>query len=258
VHVPSPVISDGAVIVAELLTGPSIRGRCFAPSGHPLPKVVVEVEEAPLEARMETFGDGTFKIGPLLPGRYRVLAYARNVRSRRFEVDLEEEGADLGDLPMIAPAEIDVRVVTSAGVPVPGALVETSYLVSAKGLTDVEGRIVLPGTNEEERLRARAPGYLDAWQEVNIPDDRERISVTLELLRPARLLIRALDRSGRPVPVIVPRDQDAFRQGPGEFSLENLPPGPLELVVEDRAGRKGHVSEVLAEGESRVVTVVLD
>ena len=207
---------------------------------------------------METFGDGEFRLGPLFSGTYRVLVYARNVRSRRLDVKVTKEGADLGDLRMVAPAEIDIRVVTSAGVPVPAALVETSYLVAAKGLTDGEGRIVLPGTNAEEMLRARAPGFLDAWQEITIPDDRERISTTLELLRPARLLIRAVDRSGRPVPVIVPRDQEARRQGPGEFSLENLPPGPLELEVSDRAGRTGRVEEILTEGESRVVTVVLD
>jgi hypothetical protein len=221
-------------------------------------KVVAEIEEDPAELRMETAGDGCFRVGPVEPGTYRLLVYARNVRARSFDLEVGEDGVDLGDLPMPAPADIHVLVTTSANEPVPGALVETSILVPAKGVTDTAGRIVLPGTNAEEVLRVHAEGYLDGWREVSVPDDADRVETVVRLHRPARIVVRAVDRGGSPVFVIPPPDLDTKGVRAGEFALLNLPPGPLEIPLEDRDGRKGVLRTVVVEGESRVVEVVLE
>ena len=45
---------------------------------------------------------------------------------------------------------------------------------------------------------------------------------------------------------------------PGEFALLNLPPGPIEIPLEDRDGREGTLRTIVVEGESRVVEVVLE
>jgi hypothetical protein len=243
-----------------LQRGPVIRGRCLGEAGHPLPKAVAELEEDPTSLRMETLGDGRFRVGPVLPGSYRVVIYARNIRTREFDVDVREEDVDLEDVRLMAPCDLTVLVTTSDGAPVPGAQVETSYLVPAKGVTDEGGRILLPGRNRDEVLRVRAEGFLDGWKEVEIPDDRRRMEEVVRLLRPARILIRALDRNGRAAPVLLPDRDDLTLspEGPGEILVTDLPPGPLELGLEDRDGRKGVLRTIVREGEVRVETVVLE
>jgi protocatechuate 3,4-dioxygenase beta subunit len=250
--------ADGRIILA-LTEGPVITGRCLGAGDHPLPKVVVEVEEEPLTARTETLGDGVFRLGGLDPGRYRVLLYARNVRTRHFRAEVHAgEVVDLGDVRMRPPATMAVRVIDSAGAPVCGAVVESALLVSAVAVTDAAGLALLPGRNEEETLRVHAEGFLDAWPEVSVPEDAERVDVTVRLFRPARLLVRVVDREGRPVEVEPPRTIQARAGGPGEILVDGLSPGPFELAIEDRAERTGTLKTLLLEGESRVETLVVE
>jgi hypothetical protein len=249
---------DGRIVFA-LTEGPTVTGRCLGAGDHPLPKVVVEVEEEPLTARTETLGDGVFRLGGLDPGRYRVLLYARNVRTRRLTVAVRDgEVADLGDVRMRPPAEVSVRVIDSAGAPIRGAVVESALLVSAAAATDVAGFARLPGRNETETLRVRAEGFLDAWPEVRIAGEDDRVDVTVRLFRPARLLVRVVDREGRPVAADLPRGIQARPGGPGEIIVEGLSPGPFEMEVEDRAERTGTLRTLLVEGETRVETLVVE
>jgi hypothetical protein len=200
-----------------------------------------------------------FRIGGLDPGRYRVLLYARNVRTRRLTVAVRNgEVADLGDVRMRPPAEVSVRVIDSAGAPIRGAVVESALLVSAAAATDVAGFARLPGRNETETLRVRAEGFLDAWPEVRIGGEDDRVDVTARLFRPARLLVRVVDREGRPVAADLPRGIQARPGGPGEIIVEGLPPGPFEMEVEDRAERTGLLRTLLVEGETRIETLVVE
>ena len=260
-----PVAREGTTVPPDgripitLTEGPAITGRCLGAADHPLAKVVIEVEEDPLVARMETPGDGVFRLGGLDPGRYRVLLYARNVRARQFTAEVAEgRDADLGDVRMPPPAEIVVRVLTSGDAPVRGAVVESAQLVSAKALTDETGVAVLPGRNEEETLKVHAEGFVDAWPEVKVRPEDDRVEILVRLFRPARLLVRAVDKEGLPAPVAPPRGLAARAGGPGEIVIDGLAPGPFELELEDREGRAGTLRTVLLEGESRIETLVLE
>ncbi len=241
-----------------LYPGGVISGRCLGAGGHPLAKVVAEVEEDPLNARTETAGDGVFRVGGLIPGAYHLLLYARNIRTKRIAVRAGAEPVDLGDVPLLPPCEVSVGVVDSAGRPIPGAVVESALLVSAKAATDGEGQVSLPGRNREETLRVHAEGYLDAWPEVSVPDDRLRVEVTARLFRPARLLVRVTDRDGRPVSAKAPGGLEASYPGPGEVLFPGLAPGPFEVVLTDREGRTAAIHAVLVEGEDRVQAAVVE
>ncbi len=253
-------IPDDGRIPVLLRRGPVIRGRCLGEGGHPLARVVAEIEELSSKARQETAGDGLFRVGPLRPGRYRLLVYARNVRSRRFEIEVGEKDVDLGDIALQAPSDLRILVVNRTDRPVAGAHVETSYLVAAKGLTDAAGRITLPGTEASDLLRVRADGYLDAWQEISVSPDRYREDVVVRLTRAARLLVRVVDGEGRPAPVLLPDREDlaAHRVGPGQLVLDGLPPGLLEIELSDREGRRGTLRTWIREGDDRVERVVLE
>jgi hypothetical protein len=248
------------MILLPVRRGAYITGRALESSGRPLARVGIEVADMPPESRVETAGDGILEIGPLRPGRHRVLINARNVRTRRFEADVPPGGLDLGDVTMRGPCRLDIRVLTSAGEPIPGAHVTTTYRVAAKGLTDGAGRITLPGTEEEEMLRAEAEGYLDGWKTVRVAAETERLDVEFRLLRPARLLVRTVDAGGRPVLVLDPRreDLDSAVLRPGELLLTNLPPGEVAVDLESEDGRRGSLRAALSEGEDRTVTVVLE
>ncbi len=251
------LVPASGVLEIALPPGAFIRGRCLGAGGHPLPKVVAEVQEHPLDARMETLGDGIFKAGALLPGNYRFLLYARNVRTRTIDLDVPEGGVDLGDMPMLPPCDLHILVVTSSGMPVEHALVETSILVAAKAATDASGRVVLPGTNAEETLRVGAPGFLDTWHEIVVPDETRAMPVTVTLYRPARLLLRTVDPEGKSVDVVESDGPDLQRVGPGTYVIKNLHPGPLKINLTGREGRKGQLQAVLSEGEERAETVIL-
>jgi len=251
------LVPGSGTLEIALPPGAFIRGRCLGAGGHPLPKVVAEVQEHPLDARMETLGDGVFNAGALLPGNYRFLLYARNVRTRTVDLDVPEGGVDLGDVTMLPPCDLHVLVVTSAGRPVEHALVETSILVAAKGATDSSGRVVLPGTNPEEVLRVGAPGFLDTWHDVIVPDEARAMPVTVTLYRPARLLLRTVDPEGKPVDVVESDGPDLQRVGPGTYVIKDLPPGPLKISLTGREGQKGLLLIVLFEGEEWTETTIL-
>jgi hypothetical protein len=161
---------------------------------------------------------------------------------------------------MLSPCDLWVRATTSRGAPVPGAVVVTSHFIPSQGVTDPRGRVRLPGRNRTETLRVTARGFLDAWHEVVVPDRVRRIETPVTLLRPASLLVRAVGRDGRPVPVLVPDLDDVVVRaaGPGEILLTRVPPGPLSLDLADREGRSGTLRITLEEGENRVETVVLE
>jgi len=167
---------------------------------------------------------------------------------------------DLGDVSMLSPCDIFVRVSTSSGAPIPGAVVVTSHFIPSQGVTDRRGRIRIPGRNRTETLRVSAGGFLDTWHDVEVPERVRRIETPVVLVRPARLLVRAVGRDGRPVPVLVPERDDltARASGPGEIVLTSVPPGPLSLVLKDREGRSATLRTTLREGEIRVETVTLE
>ncbi len=250
-------VPESGTVEVDLPLGVFIRGRCLGAGGHPLAKVVAEVREKPLDARMETQGDGIFKAGALKPGSYRFLLYARNVRTRTIDLDVTGEGVDLGDVRMLPPCDLHILVVTSTGAPVRHALVETSILVAAKGATDAAGRVILPGTNPEEILRISAPGFIDTWHEITVPDSTRAMEVTAILYRPARVTLRTVDGEGRPVEIAESDGPDLHRVGPGAYEVRDLPPGPLQISLTGREGREGLLQTIVLEGEERMETVTL-
>jgi hypothetical protein len=252
------VPADGTIEVSAS-RGAFVRGRCLEPSGRPIARVGIEVEDLPPESRVETAGDGLFAAGPVRPGTHRLLINARNVRTRRFTVEVPAGGLDLGDVTMSGPCALSVLVTTSAGEPIPGAFVTTTYRVAAKGVTNGAGRITLPGTEDREALKARADGYLDGWVEIRVAEGERRQVVPIRLLRPARLLVRTVDGAGRAVSVRVPQreDFDALVVRTGELLLSRLAPGDLSVEITDQRGRTGTLHHTVKEGEEAVATVIL-
>jgi hypothetical protein len=237
-----------------------VTGRCLGMSGHPTPKAGAEIEELSPELRMETAGDGLFRVGPVPPGKHRLLINGRNVRSVRMDVEVPPEGIDVGDVTLPAPCRLDIRVVNSAGEPVPGAVVTTTWRVAASGMTDGTGRIELPGTEPSESLRAEAEGYLDGWKKILLADGVDRMDVEIRLFRPARIVLRVVDDTGAPVNVLVPEDIEftvARGEETGVLVLTEIEPGAVDLTLRDATGRTASFRTVVEEGEQRTESVLM-
>jgi len=253
-----PVPEDRRIIVKPE-RGTFVTGTCIGEGGVLLPKVVAELTELPPEMRDETLGDGRFRIGPVHPGPYQLQLTGRNIRTWRKSIVVPPEGIDTGTARLLAPCDLHIRVFASDGVPLAGAEVRTTYRVEARGVTDGSGRRLLPGTEPSELLRVRAIGYLDGWEEIRLTDDSYREEIHVELHRPARIIVRAVDGEGRPVHLLEPRDTDlcVLMLRTDQLLLTEVPPGPLVLELEGRAGRKGELRIDVPEGEQQNVTVTL-
>jgi hypothetical protein len=254
------VVPDDRRIVVTPQRGTFVTGVCLGEGSVLLPKVVAELTELPPEMRDETLGDGKFRIGPVQPGSYVLQLTGRNIRTWRKNIVVPPEGIDVGVARLLAPSDLHIRVTASDGMPLAGAEARTTYRVEARGVTDRAGRLLLPGTEPSELLRVRASGFLDAWEEIRLTEDSYREEIHVILHRPARVVVRGVDREGRPVHFVEPEDTEleVLMMRPDQFLLTGVPPGPLALELTDRRGRKGRLTMQVPEGEQRNVTVTLE
>ncbi len=90
------------VVGADRAPSARLRGICLAADGTPLAgaNVALSQERAPIEGRTVTAADGTFEIGPLPPGAYRVFASHRAAFFRALEIELQPN--EVRELPPFA------------------------------------------------------------------------------------------------------------------------------------------------------------
>jgi len=254
------VVPEDRRIVVTPQRGTFVTGTCVGEGAILLPKVVAELTELPPEMRDETLGDGKFRIGPVHPGSYDLQLTGRNIRTWRKGIVVPPEGIDVGVAQLLAPSDLHIRVTASDGMPLVGAEVRTTYRVEARGVTDSAGRLLLPGTEPSELLRVRAPGYLDAWDEIRLTEGSYREEIHVVIYRPARVIVRGVDREGRPVHFREPEETelDVLMLRPDQFLLTEVPPGPLSIDLTDRTGRKGRLALEVTEGRQHNVKVTLE
>jgi hypothetical protein len=252
--------------------GERLRGRVLGESGESVAGLGVSARslepERPTHVLMAPLGavtceDGTFELGGLPPGRFRVEVLRDEPAGLAFaELEVVEGVTAEATLRFRAPGAADGRVV-QGGRPVIGALVITGEpSVARAASTDEEGRFDLdglpPGRYELSALLPTpaatvysttrcevAPGCVTPV-ELELPSGpgwSGLLSLAGEPLAQARLRVERVDG-----PLLV--GALALSAADGRFELPHLPPGRYEVVVE-RPGREPQRLEVELPGSGR-------
>ncbi len=153
-------------------------------------------------------------------------------------------------VPLAAAATLSVRVVSASGEALPDAVVEVSPANPLEApqiaVTDSKGVVTFPDAPAGTvRVTANANGYAAATMRMSqanragavalSPGYRAVVSVDL----PAAwgpLLVRLLDRAGRPMDQLLDGASERGIEPPGRLSLGPLPPG--DYVIELRGARE--------------------
>ncbi|MFL6203072.1 MAG: carboxypeptidase regulatory-like domain-containing protein [Thermoanaerobaculia bacterium] len=204
--------------------------------------------------------DGSFRLEAPEPGMYRVLVQAPGFVPRELALQPLLEETDLPAVELEKDARIEVRVAGADGKPVQGARVRigdrpasafwdfdsAKWQVPARaGLTDAQGRIVLPrGSSEGLLVRAGAPG-LPFVERRDVRTSTVALVLSPGSGREVRVL-RVLDAAGKPVPGALVRVGEA-RWAAGRTGADGVLPVPL-------AGKlKLRVLAVAEDGRSAVL-----
>ncbi|HEX5720596.1 MAG TPA: carboxypeptidase-like regulatory domain-containing protein [Thermoanaerobaculia bacterium] len=155
--------------------------------------------------------DGSFRLEAPEPGMYRVLVQAPGFVPREKQLTPLLEETDLPAVEMEKDARVEVRITGADGKPVQGARVRIGdrsvsvfrdmdsakwRLPARAGLTDAQGRVVLPRDSSESLLvRAGAPGLPFVERR-----DVRTSTVALALAVGSTRDLRVLDAAGKPVP----------------------------------------------------------
>ena len=102
------------VVPADSAPSAHLRGVCRDPDGSPLPDVELSLDQDRWPVLMEnnsSAADGRFSVGPLPPGRYRLLPHHAQFAFPSLDVELRpDDRHELGDLTAVRPARLVVRL----------------------------------------------------------------------------------------------------------------------------------------------------
>jgi RNA polymerase sigma factor (sigma-70 family) len=219
----TPVASAPAAIRRTGVAGTVLRDGAPAPGG-------VQVA-AGFEGRWgqaastRTLNDGTYLIGDLPPGQYRLFAWSGAWTTRPAEGDRETVEVRKGeltegvDLTLVPGAVLKGQVIErSTKSPIPGATVESFFQTV---VTDAEGRFTIEGLHAGSVLLvARAKGFAREMEQVDLSLGEEN-STTINMVPGGAIEGMVTDSAGKPVPAA-----DVMADW-----------GPTASVKTDRAGR---------------------
>lgn len=197
--------------------------------------------------------DGTFELGPMLPGPFSV----EILPDGAVPVRVQHDGGDPGTVVDLGTVEVDtgesIRVVVLAGgeTPIEGASVradgvETLY-VRVEGETDEDGTVTLTGLPRQAMvdLRVEAEGYVRV-DVGGLGLDEFPYEVSLE--EGGTIEGRVVGASREPIPgaQVTAVPAEGGRLGPvttdddGAFALDGLPTGSVDVFARARGYRDGH------------------
>ncbi|MFL5357906.1 carboxypeptidase regulatory-like domain-containing protein [Archangium sp.] len=142
---------EAADVLLELGTGARLKGTVRDAAGHPIADATVEVmvellpEGENLENTALTASDGTYLLGPVPAGEYRLRAAARRYADSHAGHTLRE-GLNTLDFTLDSALLIEGRVRDAAGQPLPGVTLE----LDEEGTGEEPGPGVDATTSDEE------------------------------------------------------------------------------------------------------------
>jgi hypothetical protein len=255
-------------------------------AGAPVNELHVTASAVPLDFADSTpvtkvpadvLGDGRFRIGPLLAGRYVISADdGINPGAQRGDDDQEQVVVRDGEvthavLVLDRAGSIGGVVLDANGAPAPDVWVSAEHSASSPAspsiaaalsgasrrvLTDLEGRFTLDGLAAQARYTVRAldPGGSAVVARDVAPSDQ----LALRLLAPGSIAGVVVDRSGQPITqfgvLIKNRDTGSALQRNvsdlrGYFSVYEIAPGPLDLTFWSASGESTTRTIELAPGQ---------
>lgn len=239
------VVADEQRIELSLERGAHVGGSVVTAGGEPAGGATVQLMRQGSVAVVETAttaADGGFRFGRLGLGVYRVRAFDARHRPTWLEgVRVGTHGDDVQVQVRLQPGRVLAgRVVDRAGRPLADAYVGTSDEGSTFVATDAEGRFELGGLGDEAvNLFATKLGYGPEHLRGLRPGAR---GIELVLGPAAKLSgrIEGLLDGGRAMASVCHHDEHFERElcvarqlvTRGDFTIENLPVGRFELVLE--------------------------
>ena len=168
---------------AKLRASGWIGGTVTDSSGSPLSQMRVQVtDESNQTQTAYTGADGTYSVGPLTTGRYRVRFEESSQDNRMYVPEWYDDRGDAGsaervsvvdgvgttgiDASLLSYGRIEGRVTNSAGAPISGVEVYSSPWAGNLVKTDADGRYVLAGlTTGSYKVHFDDPSkaYLGEW-----------------------------------------------------------------------------------------------
>ena len=248
------VLEEGAVLEAlvrtddeEPLEDPAVRVVGLDEEGRVTGRWKMERdEEADLPAH-----EARFRAAGLPPGRYQLLATARERAPRSSEPVEVAAGETIDDLELVLDRGVTIEgavVDRESGAPVVGARVRAEPSGEETETGD-DGAFSLAGFGAgAARLVAEHPDYAPASVSLVVDPDEPPTDVTIRLGRGGRVVGTVTRWDGRPVPgQVIEVETDAgpggtATTGPdGTFAIGGLPAGPAVVL---RRGFPGDVESV--------------
>ncbi len=247
-----------------------------APGDKPLAGAAVLLRAGYQDSRAVSDEDGSFRLGGLSPGGGELIVEAEGFGRERVEIKSVAEAGEIA-IRLKPQRVLRLRVVSDAGTPVAGAIVEV--LDEARQdfrslVSDGEGRAEVKGVHfDADRLRARLthPEFVSSVgfdRALRTPEDRAESVHELVMMRAGRVAGRIVDGAGNGLhgarvatgeveDTASPRD---WSDSEGRFSIGGVGPGravvtvhladyaPALHVAEVSAGQKAEVNIELAPG----------
>ena len=260
------LLEDDQEVVAALEWAPgAVQVRVLDSEGNPVPDGVVRLlgQRAVPPTPVGSDGKALFE---LEPGEWQALAISPTLGMTQVPVLVEAvpedgglEGLQVVDITLTPVqkglADVVVRVVDDAGVPVAGATVAVDE--EAQGTTPTGGilslRNLLPGTST---FSVRAPGYAPARVELDVVEGSQVRYVELVPL-PGRLDVTATGPDGKPVnaeiALVGPEDWLPTKTGRDGRYTFHIRPGDWRVVAKaKRLGAASKTATVVSEQRSAV------
>jgi protocatechuate 3,4-dioxygenase beta subunit len=137
-------ITPPAHVRLELRPGVGIEGRVVDDTGQPLPGATVDVMSVPsddLPVSGQAGRDGRFRLGPVAPARYQILArFGDYVLLDAPEPQIGARTKESFELRMARPARVSGRVLDESGWPMAGVQVSVISLIGGR-----DDLVVIPG-----------------------------------------------------------------------------------------------------------------
>jgi len=234
-------IAEGEVrrsLVLRVHRGLYVRGKVLDPSGLPTAEAqVLGFQDGQGSVSTETQEDGTFALGPLVPGRYHVWASDFRGQQAGSEPVIAESGQAGVVLRLTAGSSLAGQVVDAGGTGVRGARVHVSAapasFVSATS-TDDDGRFRFDGMPPGTYAVAATAGGMRAGLVTGIPvaEGAVRDDVVVGLGDGAELRLSGADGDWIGGTLwIGDVAVGSFRASAGATCTVTVPPGRLRILV---------------------------
>lgn len=274
------LVPSAGLVRVTLHSASTVTGRVLDERQRPIRGATVAVARSLGPGALDESGDtvtdarGAYELSDVASGGHALVMQvaATGFATRRVTMPPLRPGeARVQPIALESAADLRVRVVDAEGRPLPGALVEVYGLCDGALLggrtTDAEGRTRVEGCSltRSYRVMAKAPGHCigtvaeaDASRVVEVrlePSYSLRGWIVNEAGLPQAGTVRARRDNDREVVI---DEREVAADATGAFRFDDLPPGPVTLVVDAPDHATADVGPLVVGRDMKEVSVRLE